>query len=204
MDPHAVLGLAPGASPDEVTAAYRRLAKTWHPDRAVGPEAALRMAQINAAYDLVRELAEQPAAPVTTCPENGTGTVARATPREAGAWLDPAVRRALGRELVQALAEGEPVAYVTPVATWASPSALLAVTDRRLLWLLDDAVSHRIRSLGFRAIAAVDHRLRRPLRRSAVLRVRTTSGRRLAFAELEPATAAAIERHVAAAGAPPG
>jgi hypothetical protein len=33
-----------------------------------------------------------------------------------------------------------------------------------------------------------------------VLRVRTSSGRRLSVAELRPATAAAIARHVAAAG----
>src|SRR3954454_15337190 len=53
-DPFAVLGVAPGASGEEVAAAYRRLAKRWHPDRAGGQEAARRMAEINAAYDLVR------------------------------------------------------------------------------------------------------------------------------------------------------
>ena len=36
----------------------------------------------------------------------------------------------------------------------------------------------------------------RPLRRSAVLRVRTTGGRRLSFADLRPATAAAIANAV--------
>ena len=53
-DPFAVLGVAPGASGEEVAAAYRRLAKRWHPDRARGQDAARRMAEINAAYDLVR------------------------------------------------------------------------------------------------------------------------------------------------------
>jgi len=53
-DPFAVLGVTPGASGEEVAAAYRRLAKRWHPDRARGQEAARRMAEINAAYDLVR------------------------------------------------------------------------------------------------------------------------------------------------------
>jgi hypothetical protein len=88
---------------------------------------------------------------------------------------------------------------VTPTSTWASPQALLAVTDRRLLWLLDDAPTHRVRSLRFRDVAGIDHRLGRPLRRSAVLRVRTTQGRRLSFADLRPATAAAIARLAAAA-----
>jgi hypothetical protein len=103
-----------------------------------------------------------------------------------------------GAALLSALEDGEDVAMVTPTSTWASPQALLAVTDRRLLWLLDDAPTHRVRSLRFRDVAGVEQRLGRPLRRSAVLRVRTTGGRRLSFAELRPATAAAIARRVAA------
>jgi hypothetical protein len=215
VDPFAVLGVAPGSPPDEVLAAYRGLAKRWHPDRAGGAEGALRMAQINAAYDMVRTLS------VTPIPLPGTGAQSAGRdedrapggparpPRGAaggagrgggGFWLPEATRRRLGRELLQALAEGEEVPLVTPVATWASPRAVLAATDRRLLWLLDDAVSHRVRSLAFSAIAEVEHGLRRPLRRRAVLRVSTRTGRRLAFADLAPETAAAIAAHVSAAG----
>ena len=73
------------------------------------------------------------------------------------------------------------------------------MTDRRLLWLLDDAPTHRVRSLRYGAVAEIGHRLRRPLRRVAVLCVRTTEGRRLSFTELRPATAAAIAGHVAGA-----
>jgi hypothetical protein len=190
-DPFAVLGVAPDASAEEVATAYRRLAKRWHPDRA-GAQAAARMAEINAAYDLLRaerwlERHGRTAPPVAT---------RRAA---AGAWLAEAVRRALGGELLRALEDREAVAMVTPTSTWASPQALLAVTDRRLLWLLDDAPTHRVRSLRFHDVAGVEQRLGRPLRRSAVLRVRTSGGRRLTFADLRPATAAAIARHVAAA-----
>jgi hypothetical protein len=42
----------------------------------------------------------------------------------------------------------------------------------------------------------------RPLRRSAVLRVRTAAGRKLSFADLRPATAAAIAGHMAGVTAP--
>lgn len=57
-DPHAVLGIAPGASDAEIRAAYRRLARDHHPDRHIAegtpPEfirvAEARMATINAAY----------------------------------------------------------------------------------------------------------------------------------------------------------
>lgn len=56
--PYAVLGLDPDAGPDEIRAAYRRLARQHHPDRHVAegaPEPFLkvahaRMAAINAAY----------------------------------------------------------------------------------------------------------------------------------------------------------
>jgi hypothetical protein len=195
-DPFAVLGVRRDASPEEVAAAYRRLAKRWHPDRSGDRRALGRMAEINAAYDLLRAerwLAERggPSSPVPPAP-------APTVRVPAGAWLSDAVRRALGRELLAALEDREAVAMVTPTSTWASPQALLAVTDRRLLWLLDDAPTHRVRSLRLRDVAGVEHRLRRPLRRSATLKVRTTAGRRLSFAELRPATAAAIARHVAA------
>src|SRR6201999_2554123 len=58
MDPHAVLGLDPGASPEEVQRAYRALAKRFHPDRAGGADGEL-MISINAAYDLLRERLEE-------------------------------------------------------------------------------------------------------------------------------------------------
>ena len=54
-------------------------------------------------------------------------------------------------------------------------------------------------TLRYGAMAEVTHRLRRPLRRVAVLRIRTTHGRVLSFSELRPATAAAIAGHVAGA-----
>jgi len=199
-DPHAVLGVGADADLREITAAYRALAKRWHPDRGGGPDAARRMAEINAAYDLLR--AERwvaarggpTAAPPVAGEQDATVAVARPAP---GAWLAAPMRRALGRELLAALERDEDVTLVTPASTWASPQALLAVTDRRLLWLLDDAPTHRVRSLRFRDVAGVAYGLRRPLRRSAVLRVRTTLGRRLSFAELRPATAAQISRAVA-------
>jgi hypothetical protein len=96
---------------------------------------------------------------------------------------------------------GEAVRLVTPASTWASPRTILAVTDRRLLWLLDDAPVARVRTAALRDIAEVARRVRRPRRRVATLQLRLTNGRRVSFAELRPYTAAAIERHVLASRA---
>lgn len=54
-DPYAVLGVAPTASDEEVKAAYRRLAKKYHPDLNPGDaSAAQKMNEINAAYDQIK------------------------------------------------------------------------------------------------------------------------------------------------------
>jgi hypothetical protein len=199
VDPYAILGVKPGAPPSELATAYRREAKRWHPDRGGGEESVLRMAQVNAAYDLLRAGDFAPPSSRAAAAAPAPAARGRAARPALGAWLAPAIRRALGRELLEALEPEEDVRLVTPTATWASARALLAVTDRRLLWLLDDVVASRVGWLRFTAIASVEQRLRRPRRRVAVLRIETTAGRRLAFAELRPATAEAIARHIATA-----
>ncbi|MFM8279743.1 MAG: DnaJ domain-containing protein [Candidatus Limnocylindrus sp.] len=74
--PHSILGVEPGASPDEIRAARRRLARAHHPDRFAGDPAGARgatreMALINAAAQalLGEALATQPPAP--TAPIKG-------------------------------------------------------------------------------------------------------------------------------------
>jgi hypothetical protein len=178
-DPYAVLGVEPGVPPAELAAAYRSQAKRWHPDRNPDEESVRRMAQVNAAYDLLRAGGESPA-----------------PPREPVKGVSNAVRRALGAELLEALEPGEEVRLVTPTATWASARAVLVVTDRRLLWLLDDVVTARVGWLRFSRVASIRSHLRRPRRRVALLRVEADDGRRFAFAELRPPTADAIIRQV--------
>jgi DnaJ domain len=193
MDPHGVLGVPRTATPEEVAATYRRLAKEWHPDRGGGAAAEARMAEINAAYDLLRATAW------TQRHENHAVAVRREPAVGRGAWLAPAIRSALGHELLRVVEPGESIWLVTPTTTWASPQALLAASDRRLLWLLDDAVNGRVQTLRFAAIEAAEHSLRRPRKRVATLRVRARNGRRFAFGELRPSTAAALARRIVVA-----
>jgi DnaJ domain len=185
MDPFAVLGVTPSSSAGDIAAAYRRLAKRWHPDRGGGAHAERRMAEINTAYAVLRERAERAGSPMPAPP-----------PRRRGSWLAPATRRALGAELLSVLDPDEPVPLVVPCTTWASPKTLLAVTDRRLLWLLDDAPTNRVRTLKLTAVTGIEHRLRWPLRRTAVVRVSAITNRRFAFSDLPPGTAMEIVRRV--------
>lgn len=56
MDPYAVLGIPRGATQTEITAAYKSLAKKYHPDLNPGDTlAAQRMAEINEAYNVLKE-----------------------------------------------------------------------------------------------------------------------------------------------------
>ena len=61
-----VLGLGAGASPQEVAAAYRRMARTYHPDKVAGEAEEVRgyaeekMKEINAAYSELKLMGRRP------------------------------------------------------------------------------------------------------------------------------------------------
>ena len=54
-DPYKILGVSPSASDEEVTKAYRKLAKKYHPDLNPGDKSAEQMmSKINAAYEQIK------------------------------------------------------------------------------------------------------------------------------------------------------
>ena len=54
-DPYKVLQVDPEAEDEVIEAAYRRLAKKYHPDVAPGPDAQDRMVRINQAWEMLKE-----------------------------------------------------------------------------------------------------------------------------------------------------
>lgn len=193
MDPFKALGVDAGVSEPELAAAYRKLAKRWHPDRRGD---ATRMRELNAAYAQAREQLQASARR-----RAAAEPIVRRRP-EPGTWLPDAVRRKLGWELLAALGEGEEVRLIADAGRTGAGPAKLALTDRRLLWVVEDAVSSRVDWVRFGIVAAVERRTSLLGRRS-VLRVRTSTGRRISFGDLAPDVAdriaAVLERRTAAA-----
>ena len=54
-DLYGVLGVSPGASPDEIKRAFRTLARQYHPDANPAPDAEARFKEINAAYEVLSD-----------------------------------------------------------------------------------------------------------------------------------------------------
>lgn len=66
FDPWSILGVAPGASAQQIHAAWRRGVSQWHPDRNASAEATLRLQQINAAFASLRAGTARPAGAAVT------------------------------------------------------------------------------------------------------------------------------------------
>jgi curved DNA-binding protein CbpA len=60
-DPYKVLQVDPEAEDEVIVAAYRRLARKYHPDVGGGPDAAARMTALNAAWELIGDPARRAA-----------------------------------------------------------------------------------------------------------------------------------------------
>ncbi len=61
VDPYKLLQVDPEADVEIIQVAYRKLAQRYHPDVARDPQAARRMAELNAARDLLADPAARAA-----------------------------------------------------------------------------------------------------------------------------------------------
>ncbi len=102
---YQVLQVDPAADPDVIEAAYRRLARRYHPDVDASPDAAARMARINAAYQVLRrpetraeydrQIARQSAPPLNRPPIPSAPPLIRRAPPPT--WPPPGENRGAGR-----------------------------------------------------------------------------------------------------------
>jgi preprotein translocase subunit Sec63 len=58
-DYYATLQVDPGADPEVIEVAYRRLARKWHPDTNADPQAGARMQELNEAYEVLGDPARR-------------------------------------------------------------------------------------------------------------------------------------------------
>ena len=88
IDPYKVLQVDSEAEDEVIQAAYRRLARKYHPDLAATPEAAARMSAINAAWELIGDPAARAAfdrsRTATPDTRRGADDRAPASPAKAG------------------------------------------------------------------------------------------------------------------------
>ena len=91
MNPFNVLEIPPDASPDDIKAAYHRLAKKWHPDRFTGvekEEAELKFRELAEAFSLLKDpakrlaLQQQMPKPQPTAVERETESAQERTPED--------------------------------------------------------------------------------------------------------------------------
>ena len=101
---YAILGVEPGASPDEIRGAYRRAARASHPDLHPGDASAIdRFKRVQAAYDVLgdpvrRAAYDAPPAPTSSAPPPRAPTPPAPTPTAAAPPVsEPPV--SLAREL---------------------------------------------------------------------------------------------------------
>jgi curved DNA-binding protein CbpA len=82
-DPYKILQVDPEAEDEVIEAAYKRLARKYHPDVSAGPDAQERMARINQAWEMLRSPVRRAA--VDRAKARAAAQAARASATEARA-----------------------------------------------------------------------------------------------------------------------
>ena len=99
-DPYKTLQVDPEAEDEVIEAAYRRLARKYHPDVAPGPDAQDRMVRINQAWEVLRDPSRRAA--VDRARTRTAGSAARASAADARSAATEARARAASQAASQA------------------------------------------------------------------------------------------------------
>lgn len=97
-DPYTILGVASSATDEEISKAYRKLARKYHPDLNPGDKnAEIRMKEINAAYETVKDIRSGKKS-YTSDAGSSYGRTYTSYESDPGSYADPfeAYRRASG------------------------------------------------------------------------------------------------------------
>jgi curved DNA-binding protein CbpA len=90
LDPYKTLQVDPEAEDEVIQAAYRRLARKYHPDLAETPEAAAKMSAINAAWEMIGDPAARAVYDRTRAGAGGPAAAPRTSPPPTAAPRPPA------------------------------------------------------------------------------------------------------------------
>lgn len=89
LDPYKTLQVDSEAEDEVIQAAYRRLARKYHPDLAETPEAAAKMAAINAAWEMIGDPAARSAYDRAKAVDRAAAAASAAQPASASATGAP-------------------------------------------------------------------------------------------------------------------
>ena len=162
IDAYKVLQVDPEAEDEVIVAAYRRLARKYHPDVAPDAESATRMAAINAAWELIgdptrrvaydrqRVAAGRPGPPVTppaSPPRPAAPPPATPTPRQpetvSSDWTSGRSSAGGGYEPSMRTADGTGAAGPPP----GNPSGSVLTFGRYVGWSLGEIARHDLEYL---------------------------------------------------------
>jgi len=108
-NPYHVLGISPQAGPDEIKSAYRRLAKTYHPDSgSTDPRQKERFHEVTAAYDLLSRKAKASARNGPTRRRHAARAAADDTNTKTAQSAKPTRSKPASRPIVEEKAEARP------------------------------------------------------------------------------------------------
>jgi molecular chaperone DnaJ len=156
-NPYTVLGVSPSASSEEITKAYRKLAKKYHPDLNPGNKAAEeKMREINAAYDALKDAKNGGSGASTASGgwQNTAGSARRADPFNGSADFEDFFNRYQREQQASSATYAAIRGYIRTRQYQKALETLLSISPRSAEWYYCSALANE--GLGNR-ITAMNH-----------------------------------------------